>query len=502
MATKILQAAAILLLKNPENPEVLLGRRAPSMLFLGNYWAFLGGSQTEADLNLQKALNLSAEETKRYVAIRELFEETGILLGNTHEDPMPLRKSPEAFAEAILQKRLTIWPDQLLPAGRYLTPDHAPLRFDTQYFIAWCPPNLREEDLSLSSEVSELCFIKPQEALSRWRASQMVIPSPVRVALSILSLTEKPSKNPENFANLAAQRAEKSRALDPVDCGDLGGRFIEVFPGVSLVPLRTPTLPPATHTNCALFGTKELLAVDPASPYQDEQKVLDTVLDHLAQTRGCTLKAILLTHHHQDHMSGAAYLKKKQNVPVYAHAKTAALVPAGLVDYLIEDGHAFELPGNPARRVTAMFTPGHAPGHLCYREETTGITASGDMVASVGTIIIDPSEGDMSLYLASLTRLKESKPSFLIPSHGLTIGDPAAKIDEYIKHRLAREAKVLQALQAKPNAKPQDLLETAYDDTPVALYPLAVRSLMAHLQKLVNDGVVTTQADGRFLANP
>jgi endoribonuclease LACTB2 len=502
MPSKTLQAAAILLLRTPKNPEILLGRRAPSMLFLGSYWAFFGGTQTAADLTLQKTLSLSPQETQRYVAIRELFEETGILLGETQEDPALLRKSPEAFVEAALRGRITLQAEQLLPAGRYLTPEYAPLRFDTQYFLAWCPPMVQVESLSLSSEVSELCFLRPSEALARWRSSQLVIPSPVRVALSLLSLTPNLSADPVQFIALAAQRSERSRALDPIDCGDLGGRWVEVLPGVALVPLRTPTLPPATHTNCVLVGNQELIAIDPASPYPDEQKVLDNVLAFLEKSRGCKLKGIFLTHHHQDHISGAAYLKKQQNVPVYAHAKTAALVPAGLVDHFIEDGQTFELAGSPARKLRALFTPGHAPGHLCYREETTGITASGDMVASIGSIIIDPSEGDMSQYLASLTLLKESQPSFLIPSHGLTIGDPAAKIDEYIAHRLMREAKVLSALQAQPAAKPQELLPTAYDDTPVIFYPLAVRSLLAHLQKLVNDGRVRDLPDGRFVAIP
>jgi endoribonuclease LACTB2 len=502
MSSKILQAAAILLLRTPQNPEVLLGRRAPSMLFLGNYWAFIGGTLTEADLSLQKALSLPHQETMRYVALRELFEETGLLFGGAEDDVTALRKSPTAFIEAVLQKRITLSVDQLWPAGRYLTPEYAPLRFDTQYFIAWCPPEVSVEALSLSSEVSELCFLRPSEALARWRASQMVIPSPVRVALSLLSLTPKSSVDPEQFAAVAAQRAEKRRSLDPIDCGDLGGRWVEILPGVALVPLRTPTLPPATHTNCVLIGSQELIAIDPATPYKDEQKVLDNVLAFLEKSRGCKLKAIFLTHHHQDHISGAAYLKKQQNVPVYAHAKTAALVPAGLVDHFIEDGQICELAGSPARRIRAIFTPGHAPGHLCYREETTGITASGDMVASIGSILIDPSEGDMSQYLASLTCLKESRPSFLIPSHGLTIGDPAAKVDEYIAHRLLREAKVLSALQAQPNVKPQDLLSTAYDDTPVVLYPLAVRSLLAHLQKLVKEGRVRDLPDGRFVATP
>lgn len=491
-----MDAAAVLLLRGPEDPEVLLGRRAPPLPFLGGQWAFPGGTKLEADTRAARALGLS--DPLKITALRELFEETGILLGHV-DDPdtaQALRQAgPSAFAEAVEAGRLRLSHEQLLPAGRYLTPDYVPFRIDARYFLAWAP---NDEPAALSGELVEATFLRPLEALDSWRRAERLLPSPVRVALSTLGRLPPRPQDPARYLEEAAEASERSRALDPIDCGDLGGSLVELFPGVALVPLRTPTLPPATHTNCTLFGSRELLAVDPASPYPSEQRLLDRVLEHL-ETRGARLVGVLLTHHHQDHIGGAAYLKNRAGVPVYAHRETAARVPTGLVDRLLEEGDVLELAGDPPRRVRALFTPGHAPGHLCYREETTGVTANGDMIASIGSILIDPSEGDMAEYLASLARLKASQPSFLIPAHGLVIGDPAGKVDEYVRHRLLREKKVLEALLAQPGpAEPGALLARAYDDTPPALYPLALRSLLAHLEKLMRDGLAARGADGRF----
>src|SRR4051812_1001992 len=94
----------------------------------------------------------------------------------------------------------------------------------------------------------------------------------------------------------------------------------EVQPGLLCVPLRTPTLPPATHTNCWIVGFEELLVVEPASPWADQQAALDEVLDELAGA-GRRVRAILLTHHHADHVGGVRHLAERLAVPVLAHAR-------------------------------------------------------------------------------------------------------------------------------------------------------------------------------------
>ncbi len=103
----------------------------------------------------------------------------------------------------------------------------------------------------------------------------------------------------------------------------------------------------------------------------------------------------------------------------------------------------------------ALYTPGHAPGHLCFDALGSGAMITGDMVASVGTILIQPEDGDMALYLASLERMRDRQPRVLLPAHGEPIDDPRTCLDRYVAHRLAREAKVLAARLTGPEPGPR-----------------------------------------------
>src|SRR5207249_1550212 len=100
------------------------------------------------------------------------------------------------------------------------------------------------------------------------------------------------------------------------------------------------------------------------------------------------------------------------------------------------------------RRLRALLTPGHAVGHLAFLEETSGSVVAGDLVAGFGWIIIDPPEGDMAVYLRSLARLRSLGARLVYPAHGPPISSCEAKVDEYVGHRLAREAKILAAARA------------------------------------------------------
>ena len=148
-----------------------------------------------------------------------------------------------------------------------------------------------------------------------------------------------------------------------------------------------------------------------------------------------------------------------------------------------------------------MFTPGHAPGQLCFVDAKAKAIVAGDMVASVGTIIIEPDDsGDMRLYLESLKRLRgevDAGATRLLPAHGPPIVDGGARLDFYVAHRLEREARVAATLDAAP-ATLEALVPAAYPDVPAAIYPLAARSLLAHLQKLEYDGRARRHEDGRW----
>jgi glyoxylase-like metal-dependent hydrolase (beta-lactamase superfamily II) len=284
------------------------------------------------------------------------------------------------------------------------------------------------------------------------------------------------------------QQVSDTGMVRPLSTSERVERPLLLAPGITAFPVRTPTLPPATHTNCYLIGDRELVVIDPPSPYEDEQQALERLLDDWA-AQGREVVSIWLTHHHGDHVGGAQKLADRLGVPVAAHAATAELLAGRVrVDRVLNDGETQRLAGEPGCVLRVVYTPGHAPGHLCFLEEQSNALVAGDMVASVGTILIEPSEGNMNRYLASLARMKALAPRLLLPAHGAAITDPLAKIDQYVAHRLWRESRVVDALGRLGRATSTALLPVAYADVPRALFPLAERSLIAHLIKLAEDG--------------
>ena len=269
------------------------------------------------------------------------------------------------------------------------------------------------------------------------------------------------------------------------DVTDSRWQILDGVPWIRTVAVRTPTLPPATHTNVYLIGQDRLVVIDPASPYAEERAQLDAAIDALAAA-GSPVAEIVLTHHHVDHVSGAAYLAERLGVPIVAHRETAAKLAGHLqIRRFLDDGERLDYGPDG---LTALFTPGHAPGHLCFVDGRSTATVAGDMVASVGTIIIEPDDGgDMRVYLESLAKLRAVGARWLLPAHGPPIADAAAKIDFYVAHRLEREKRVVAALSSQPQTI-DELVPPAYPDVPPAIYGLAARSLLAHLYKLESDG--------------
>jgi len=286
---------------------------------------------------------------------------------------------------------------------------------------------------------------------------------------------------------------EQVRKAVPVAEGEVPAELLPVGPGIRVLALRTPTLPPAAHTNVYVVGpdTGPQLVVDPGSPYPDQQAILDAALEREASA-GRPLGGVLLTHHHGDHVGGAQALAARWNVPIAAHRRTVERLRSRVeVARELVDNETFD-------GITCVFTPGHADGHLVFERE--GAQIAGDMVAGVGTILIDPSEGDMADYLASLKRMLERAPALLLPAHGPPITDAAGKLREYIAHRTMREDRVVAALQARAQsgASVDDLVPAVYADTPRILWPLAGRSLRSHLDKLVKEGRAREVDPGRW----
>lgn len=271
----------------------------------------------------------------------------------------------------------------------------------------------------------------------------------------------------------------------------------QIADGVEAFAARTPTLLPATHTNSYALGAREVLLVEPATPYDDERRRwLEWARGLIG--RGRRPVALFVTHHHADHVGGTEFLARELGLPVWAHDLTAQRLPDVVVSRRLADGDCIDLAGPEPQRWEVLHTPGHAPGHVCLLEQRLGAVVVGDMVASVGTILIEPGDGDMRVYLDQLRRLAGLHAQVALPAHGDPITEPTAHFEHYVRHRLKREAKVLDALAAGA-ADLEQLLAKVYDDTPKAVWPIARLSLRAHLDKLLAEGRVLSHDAGYSL---
>ncbi len=276
------------------------------------------------------------------------------------------------------------------------------------------------------------------------------------------------------------------------DLGALGA--VVEGPGLVRWALPTPTLPPATTTNHWLVGQRQCVLVDPATPQRQGRELLAAAI---AQSReaGRPVVALLLTHHHRDHIGAAAWLAEACALPVWAHAETRERVaPAIAVDRTVSDGEAVAWQDD-ASPWLALHTPGHAPGHLALLHAASGQVVAGDLVAGEGTILIDPRDGHMGQYLDSLQRLAELGARRLAPAHGRVLDDAPAVLAHYRQHRLQREEKVATALDGTWR-EVHDLLPHAYGDVSRVAWPLAVRSMMAHLVHLEELGRARLRREG------
>lgn len=487
------KAAAVI----PRLPDgrVLVGTRTLSARSFPGSLAFPGGAVDEGDDELPRASGVSEEAAERAAALRELGEETGRWLVCTPEGERVSLERQRAFAEALVRGQpiagalaehgLVLDDRALVSLGRWRTPDFLKRRFDLRQFLLLLdeePPTAAPP----TEELRDVGFRSVGELFLGWERGDVLLLPPIRFVLRALHEGERAGDDEPTLAL-------RLRAVP----GDDAPELRDLVAGVAVQPYRTPTLPPATHTNTVLLGSGDFLIVDPATPYDDERARFDALLDTLAR-EGRRPLAIVLTHHHADHVGDAARLAEERGLPVWAHEETAALVDV-LVERTLAEGDVLELPGAPARRVRVLFTPGHAPGHVCLLEEETGVLVAGDMVASEGSILINPPEGHMGTYLASMRRLLEERPRRVVPSHGPMLADGSERLREHLGHRERRQEQVLAALpESAPGAAPDDVVPSIYGgEVPEAVFPLAARSVLACVQRLVEQGRAH-EADGRF----
>ena len=479
-------AAAVAVHVTRPEPRVLLVRRSADVPFLGGFHSFPGGRLDATDAS---APHTGGEmPALRVAALRELFEETGVLVAaGTAIDDAERRALRERFRADVADGSARfaaaglVWDTaRLEPIGRWVTPSYSPIRFDTRFFAVAldAPPEATPD----GREVDRAELVSAARSLEGWGRGELLLAAPVLSAIRVI-------------AGRGTFDVEAIRAAPGANAEEI--LRYEVVPALQVMPLRSPTLPPATHTNAFLVGSGDAVLIEPASPYpEDLDRVVAWVEENAAH--GVRPRAILATHHHPDHVGGAVALKARLGLPLWAHALTEERLRGVVsIERTIEDGERLELDGPTPVSLRAVHTPGHAPGHLCFVEERSNAMIAGDMVAGIGTILVEPIDGDMALYLESLRAMASLEPSMLLPAHGGPIRDSVGKLDEYVRHRLWREERVLAALAAHgASAAPVDIVPLAYGDAPRTVWPLAAHAAEAHLIKLERDGKVRRDAGG------
>jgi glyoxylase-like metal-dependent hydrolase (beta-lactamase superfamily II) len=254
-----------------------------------------------------------------------------------------------------------------------------------------------------------------------------------------------------------------------------------------VAPNPGPLTGPGTNTYVAGSGPA-FVVIDPGP---DDT----THIDRILAATNARISHVLCTHSHPDHSPGAAALKSLTQAivlgrpaPGDAHQDASYRPDGPLVD-----GDVIETKGI---RLRALHTPGHASNHVCLLVEPEGWLLTGDHLMSGSTVVILPPDGSMRLYLDSLHRLRTLPLTALLPGHGAVMPDAIGEIDRVIAHRLKREGKLVSGLLELGGAATLDeLLPVVYADTPVALHALARYSLLAHLQKLLEERRVARVGD-------
>lgn len=525
-------AATVVVVRDaPLGIEVLLLRRAERGDLNSGAWVFPGGLVDAADraaLPFCRGVEPARADARLGVAehaldywaaaVRECFEEAGLLYARAHDGtPLvidaarrerleawrgPLQRGERSLAALCHEEGLSLAADELVYFSHWVTPPGRAKRFDTRFFIARAPAG--QDSSHDDDELVEQLWIAPAAALTRSEPLKLMTPT--------LKTLEAIARFADVDALLAWAREQRAvpliqpqigtgrdgvrpvtpdepawaelKRLDPECRGNFSYEIhpavpVRLSPRVIRVTAHNGSVMTGPGTNSYLVGggpRNEWAVIDPGPA---EAVHIDAIL---AAAPG-TIRWIFATHTHLDHSPGCALLKARTGAAVHgriaAHPEwqDASFAP----DVRLAGGESFAL--DEGVTLSVIHTPGHASNHLCYRLDEEKTLFTGDHVMQLSTVVINPPDGDMAAYLASLRALTREDLDWLAPGHGFLIEKPRAAFEKIVAHRLAREAKVVQALDEVGDDEAA-LLARVYADVPERMHPMALRSLRAHLIKL------------------
>lgn len=529
-------AATVLLLRDtPDGIEVLMTRRSMTASFAPGAYVFPGGGVDALDgaahaQATRRAGQSDLHLTQAIAAIRESFEELGILLARRSDGSMADagdiaaldRKAP--FAAQCAARGLRLAASEVFVLAHWITDRDLPRRFDVPFLVARMPNS--QNPVADEAEQFEPVWVRPADALARHEAGSFFIIFPtirtlerlqafttVEAVLTACAATEQPLWTSCPRAGLlAGQEARYMEHESPYGelalvCPD--GQIVHTLDWQSERPvallknvLRLTAPNPGAMTGP---GTNSYLIGDPASGYiaidpgPADAGHIERLWRAAKNTDGVggQIHLIVCTHSHPDHAPGARPLQAlcQGHPPILGLSSrpTARAGSAFTPDREIQNQELLTLTGQGlegeiTHTLQVIHTPGHAANHLCLVLLEDGLLFSGDHVLNGSTTVVDPPDGDMTAYLDSLDLLSAACDThgiaFILPAHGYVLG-PAKGAIEWLKaHRLQREAKVIAAMRTKPHGTLDDWVALAYQDVPAPLWPVAARSLLAHVQRV------------------
>jgi recombination protein RecT len=522
-------AATILLLRDStDGIEVLMTRRSMHASFAPGAFVFPGGAVDTSDEQwiggvARRQTQSDAQTTHAITAIRETFEEVGVLLARRADGSMAKQADVEALDRSLplfaqcKERGLTLAADCAFPFAHWITDRHLPRRFDVQFFVARMPQGQTPKSDCL--EQFEAVWVHPANALAQHIAGafEMIFPT-VRTLERLLTFksvdmllaacgSEQPAWTSCPRGGLrggaVVHQMEHDPAFDELALVCPDGQVLHSLDWQSPAPvplLRNVQRLTASNggimtgpgTNSYIVGT-----VDTGFAVIDPGPNDGVHLRRLFDATGGDIRMIICTHSHEDHAPGARPLQA-----MCSSAPPVLGLPSGpdarhgthfVPDRTLTDGEVLTVSGNgTTHRLSVVATPGHAANHVCLVLLEDGILFSGDHILSGSTTVIDPPDGNMTAYLESLDVLDTVCGRYdvehILPAHGYARGNAREKIEGLKAHRLRREAKIAATVKAVPNGNVSDWVAQAYDDVPAALWPAATRSLLAHLERLKETG--------------
>ena len=523
-------AATVLLLRDsPEGIQVLMTRRAMTASFAPGAYVFPGGGIDAADAlahpqSRRRASQSDLHLTQAIAAIRESFEELGVLLAchadgrvaDTQDIATLDRKAP--FAPQCAARGLTLMGEQVFVLAHWITDRDLPRRFDVPFLVARMPEG--QIPVADETEQFEPVWISPKQALAQHAAGTFFIIFPtiktlerlqafasVDAVLSACAVNDEPlwTSCPRGgwLAGKEERYMEHESPFGELALVSPDGQIVHALdwqterPVPLLKNLMRLTAPnPGVMTGP---GTNSYIVGDPATGYLviDPGPADPVHVQALWRATGGQIRMIVCTHSHADHSPGAKPLQDlcSHRPPILGlHSKATARANSffepdrELVHHekLVLQGQGPE--GEVTHTLRVLHTPGHAANHLCLVLEEDGLLFSGDHVLNGSTTVIDPPDGNMNDYLNSLDLLAaacdEFDIAFILPAHGYVLGFARTAITQLKAHRLKREAKIMAAMQALPEGSLQDWVAHAYADVHPRLWPVAARSLQAHVDRI------------------